>query len=453
MRRLARPVSFSSTAAYWPASPILSLTRPASRTTSYPAMRACPASGSDRVARMRTAVVLPAPLGPSTPQTVPLGTLRSRPRSAWVSPKALHSPSASTIGPAMTPPLGTLYAVLSARLGHWVLCTQLGEWNGDRCRVREHLDAARAPGPRAHADLQPRAAHRGRGPDRRRRGAGGRDHAADRRRDRRRRDVAVPVRPQSRRPHHAHSRPADGRDRRRGHALRRLARGPDALRPRDAGHVATAPVDRHRASVAPRPRPQPVALDRTSDGRPRLPRRHRRKSFPHGHLERLRRGRRPRRGRLGRGDPPQRTQRVRMDGAKLPTRPATAEERRLSGLHQDRGGGAPGAPEPRGPVPVRLGTRPRLHRRSHPVNHRASDGEPRKATRPRPLTTGRAARPPRRWAAGPPASRVPSLPGRYGLPAFRSRYSGSCQSPPRSSLEWRATRSGTRRRQASAVRE
>src|SRR3954454_6445714 len=157
MRRLPRPVSFSSTAANWPASPILSRTLAASRTTSYPAMRACPASGSDKVARMRTAVVFPAPFGPRTPQTLPLGTLRSRPRSAWVSPKDLCSPSATTIGSAMTPPLGTMYAVLVARLSYRVLCTQLGGWSGDRRRIREHLDAARAPGPRAEADLQPRA--------------------------------------------------------------------------------------------------------------------------------------------------------------------------------------------------------------------------------------------------------------------------------------------------------
>ena len=41
-----------------------------------------PPSGSSKVVKMRTAVVLPAPLGPSTPSTVPRGTDRSIPRSA-----------------------------------------------------------------------------------------------------------------------------------------------------------------------------------------------------------------------------------------------------------------------------------------------------------------------------------------------------------------------------------
>src|ERR1700689_566174 len=42
---------------------------------------------------MRTAVVLPAPFGPSTPSTVPRGTDRSIPRSARTSPNDLVSPS------------------------------------------------------------------------------------------------------------------------------------------------------------------------------------------------------------------------------------------------------------------------------------------------------------------------------------------------------------------------
>ena len=45
----------------------------ASRTTSRPATRAVPPSGGSSVVRMRTAVVLPAPLGPSRPSTVPGG--------------------------------------------------------------------------------------------------------------------------------------------------------------------------------------------------------------------------------------------------------------------------------------------------------------------------------------------------------------------------------------------
>ena len=58
----------------------------ASATTSKPATAREPASGRLSVVRTRTAVVLPAPFGPSRPQTVPAGTSRSTPCSACVSP-------------------------------------------------------------------------------------------------------------------------------------------------------------------------------------------------------------------------------------------------------------------------------------------------------------------------------------------------------------------------------
>ena len=48
-----------------------SRTRAASVTTSYPPTRARPASGRKSVASIRTVVVLPAPLGPSSETTVP----------------------------------------------------------------------------------------------------------------------------------------------------------------------------------------------------------------------------------------------------------------------------------------------------------------------------------------------------------------------------------------------
>src|ERR1700683_5770644 len=72
-------------------------TAAASRTTSWPATRAQPASGRDRVVRMRRAVVLPAPFGPSTPRIDPAGTWRSMPASATVGPYRLVSLSASII--------------------------------------------------------------------------------------------------------------------------------------------------------------------------------------------------------------------------------------------------------------------------------------------------------------------------------------------------------------------
>ena len=44
---------------------------------------------------MRTVVVLPEPLGPSSEKTVPTGTCRSSPSTAWTSPKSFVSPCAS----------------------------------------------------------------------------------------------------------------------------------------------------------------------------------------------------------------------------------------------------------------------------------------------------------------------------------------------------------------------
>ena len=54
-------------------------------------------SGRLRVVRMRTAVLLPAPFGPSTPRIAPLGTSRSSPLSATVEPYRLTRPCASII--------------------------------------------------------------------------------------------------------------------------------------------------------------------------------------------------------------------------------------------------------------------------------------------------------------------------------------------------------------------
>ena len=51
------------------------------------APRPRPPSGCRIVVRMRTAVVLPAPLGPSRPSTVPVGTAKSTPSSATTVPK------------------------------------------------------------------------------------------------------------------------------------------------------------------------------------------------------------------------------------------------------------------------------------------------------------------------------------------------------------------------------
>src|ERR1017187_7968043 len=62
-----------------------------------------PPSGRISVVRMRTAVVLPAPLGPSTPRTVPRGTDRSIQCSALTSPNDLVNPSTRMAGPPAPP--------------------------------------------------------------------------------------------------------------------------------------------------------------------------------------------------------------------------------------------------------------------------------------------------------------------------------------------------------------
>ena len=81
--------------ASWAASPIMRRTPAGSATTSMPATVAEPASGTERVVRMRTAVVLPAPFGPSRPQTVPRGTANETPSRATFSPNRLTRPSTS----------------------------------------------------------------------------------------------------------------------------------------------------------------------------------------------------------------------------------------------------------------------------------------------------------------------------------------------------------------------
>ena len=67
IRSSSRPVISGSMAASWSATPIARRTASPSLTTSWPATRARPAVGRSSVVRMRTTVVLPAPLGPRNP--------------------------------------------------------------------------------------------------------------------------------------------------------------------------------------------------------------------------------------------------------------------------------------------------------------------------------------------------------------------------------------------------
>ena len=77
-------------------SPILARTATGSFRASHPATSTVPESGRLSVAKILISVVLPAPLGPSTPSTDPLGTVRSTPLRARVLPNVLTIFSALT---------------------------------------------------------------------------------------------------------------------------------------------------------------------------------------------------------------------------------------------------------------------------------------------------------------------------------------------------------------------
>ena len=63
---------------------------------SWPPTRPVPLVGRDSVVSMRTSVVLPAPLGPSSPSTEPCGIAKLTPSTATVSPKCFTRSMAST---------------------------------------------------------------------------------------------------------------------------------------------------------------------------------------------------------------------------------------------------------------------------------------------------------------------------------------------------------------------
>src|SRR5258708_24727624 len=77
---------------------------------------------------MRTSVVLPAPFGPSRPNTIPAGTSSPAPSSATVAPKRLTTPSTRTAGteeprrftPVAGPVPGSARLVLSAPRRGWL---------------------------------------------------------------------------------------------------------------------------------------------------------------------------------------------------------------------------------------------------------------------------------------------------------------------------------------------
>src|SRR3712207_2824698 len=121
-------------------------TASASRTTSSPTTSARPSSARSSVVRIRTTVVLPAPLGPRSPRTEPSSTVRSTPPRAVVAPKRLTSPS-TTIASLMT---GTLDARTDS---------------SDRFSGSPRDDGpGRTPGPAAGAHREPASGGGQRGP-------------------------------------------------------------------------------------------------------------------------------------------------------------------------------------------------------------------------------------------------------------------------------------------------
>ncbi len=93
--RFSRPVIISSTAAAWPASPIVRRTAIGSFTTSRPLTRSVPSSGRMSVATIRMKVVLPAPFGPRIATGCPAGSSKLRSERAVTFPNFFLRPRAS----------------------------------------------------------------------------------------------------------------------------------------------------------------------------------------------------------------------------------------------------------------------------------------------------------------------------------------------------------------------
>src|ERR1700733_3459142 len=93
-RRFSSPVRRLSTAENWPVTPMAARTASGSAARSCPATLTWPPPAGIRVDRIWTAVVFPAPLGPSSAKIVPSATARSMPSSTTLSPKDFRSPAA-----------------------------------------------------------------------------------------------------------------------------------------------------------------------------------------------------------------------------------------------------------------------------------------------------------------------------------------------------------------------
>jgi len=93
--RVWRQVSVSQVPNTSGIQPTRARTARGSVTGSCPATRTVPWSGTSRVARTSSSVVLPAPLGPTSAVTSPGGASRSSPSTATTSPKLRRTPCAT----------------------------------------------------------------------------------------------------------------------------------------------------------------------------------------------------------------------------------------------------------------------------------------------------------------------------------------------------------------------
>ena len=73
-----------------------------SANASRPSMRSVPAVACRMPIRSRNSVVLPAPLGPRSPQICPAGTLHDTPASAVLAPNVFTTPTSATSGGGST---------------------------------------------------------------------------------------------------------------------------------------------------------------------------------------------------------------------------------------------------------------------------------------------------------------------------------------------------------------
>src|ERR671919_1143739 len=91
-----------------------------------PATVTVPSSGSSRPVRMLMVVVLPAPLGPSSPYVSPASMCSETPSTAWISPKRLWRFSASTRRASLTiaQPMG----VAPHRQAHPLTVTEIAQF-------------------------------------------------------------------------------------------------------------------------------------------------------------------------------------------------------------------------------------------------------------------------------------------------------------------------------------